>query len=50
MTPDPHRRRLTSAATAATMLLIGLGATAPVAAHAAQPFAKPSAVPSKAPS
>ncbi|MEU5991574.1 C40 family peptidase [Spirillospora sp. NPDC047418] len=40
MAPDPHRRRrVAPAATAATMLLIGLGATAPVAAHAAGPFA-----------
>lgn len=39
MAPDPHRRRrVAPAATAATMLLIGLGATAPVAAHAAGPF------------
>ncbi|TDD76779.1 NlpC/P60 family protein [Actinomadura darangshiensis] len=39
MAPDPHRRRrIAPAATAAAMLLIGLGATAPVAAHAAQPF------------
>ncbi|TYK49258.1 NlpC/P60 family protein [Actinomadura decatromicini] len=34
MTPAPHRRRLTPAATAA-LLVIGLGAAAPVAAHAA---------------
>ncbi|MFB4310703.1 NlpC/P60 family protein [Actinomadura sp. GTD37] len=45
MAPDPHRRRrVTPAATAATMLLIGLGATAPVAAHAAPPFRTAAAV------
>ncbi|MFA1545118.1 C40 family peptidase [Actinomadura chokoriensis] len=39
MAPDPRRRRrITPAATAASMLLIGLGATAPVAAHAAPPL------------
>ncbi|MFG2085571.1 NlpC/P60 family protein [Spirillospora sp. NPDC048824] len=38
MAPAPRRwRRVTPAATA-TMLLIGLGATAPVAAHATSPF------------
>ncbi|MFA1541280.1 C40 family peptidase [Actinomadura monticuli] len=53
MAPDPHRRRrVTPAATAAALLLIGLGATAPVAAHAAPPFrlaAAPEAAPSPTP-
>ncbi|WP_067803392.1 NlpC/P60 family protein [Actinomadura formosensis] len=42
MAPEPHWRRAAPTATAAALLLIGLGATAPVAAHAASPF-RPSA-------
>ncbi|MCP9966984.1 NlpC/P60 family protein [Actinomadura madurae] len=38
MAPDPRRWRRITPATAATLLLIGLGAAAPVTAHAAQPF------------
>ncbi|MFD0685031.1 C40 family peptidase [Actinomadura fibrosa] len=48
MAPDPQRRRRVTPAVAATTLLIGLGATAPVAAHAAQPFTAPSPAPSGA--
>ncbi|MFI0410961.1 NlpC/P60 family protein [Actinomadura sp. 3N508] len=52
MAPDPHRRRRITPAAAATMLLIGLGATAPAVAHAAQPSGRglPAAAPTPAPS
>ncbi|WP_067455723.1 C40 family peptidase [Actinomadura macra] len=43
MAPDSHRRR--RRATAATVILIALGTTAPIAAHAAQPFGAPSPQP-----
>jgi cell wall-associated NlpC family hydrolase len=53
LAPDSHRRRrITPTATAAAVLLAGLGATAPVAAHAATPFgraAAPAATPSPLP-
>lgn len=48
MTPAPHRRRITPAATAA-LLVIGLGAAAPSAAHAAPVAAVAAAAPSPAP-
>ncbi|NYD46712.1 cell wall-associated NlpC family hydrolase [Actinomadura luteofluorescens] len=43
MAPDPHRRRRVLPTATATLLLIGLGATAPDLAHAAQPFRPASA-------
>ncbi|NKZ03933.1 C40 family peptidase [Actinomadura latina] len=51
MAPDPRRRRRVTPAATATLLLIGLGATAPVAAHAAPPFrlAAAATTPSPAP-
>ncbi|GAA4301027.1 C40 family peptidase [Actinomadura luteofluorescens] len=43
MAPDPHRRRRVLPTATATLLLIGLVATAPDLAHAAQPFRPASA-------
>ncbi|WP_250904654.1 C40 family peptidase [Actinomadura sp. NEAU-AAG7] len=50
MAADSHRRRRrTPVAVAATTLLIGLGTTAPLAAHAAQPFGAPNGAPAPTP-
>lgn len=49
MAPDPRRRRrVTPAATAATIIVLGLGAAGPVAARAAASPRHPSAVPAAA--